>query len=191
VRQLSAPGRLAVSVVTSLAVAASAGCMSVGDDEGKPAHSPSAGRNGTTAEPDGGTGAGAGVPGGGWYGRTPDGPRPATGPDGKGKGAPPDPSSSVAPPPAPSKGTRPWLGSTAPPGSEPIPTKEPSRPAGPPTPPPPASQAPDPQPDPEPEKPSDPPSASPTADVRVGAMSAADGTGMMKEPMASPQLRPV
>ncbi|MFE4913830.1 hypothetical protein ACFRCX_20130 [Streptomyces sp. NPDC056652] len=210
-RQLSAPGRFAVWIVTSLAVAASTGCMSVGEDEGKPAPSRSAEDQDTAAEPDGvtGEGAGAGEPYA-WQGRT-EGGAESSGADGRGKeggdekgdgkstsdragggdnGASPSASSDVTPSPEPSKGTRPQPGKPAPPGDGPEPPKEPTRPA-PPASPPPGPQDPEPQPEPEPTRPPEQPSASPAADVRTGAMSAADGMGMRKEPAASPQLGPV
>ncbi|MGP3635890.1 hypothetical protein ACTU45_21435, partial [Streptomyces sp. 24-1644] len=57
-RQLSAPVRWAA--VTALTIAASTGCMSVGDDGEKPAPSRSAGPKGASAEPDGGTVPGSG-----------------------------------------------------------------------------------------------------------------------------------
>ncbi|PVE13272.1 hypothetical protein [Streptomyces scopuliridis] len=216
-RQLSAPGRFAVWIVTSLAVAASTGCMSVGEDEGKPAPSRSAEDQGAAAEPDGltGEGAGAGEPHA-WQGRTEDGGEERAGADGRGKegrdgkgygkgtdepgdmggtggnGASPSASSAVTPSPEPSKGTRPQPGEPVPPGDGHVPPKEPTRPAPPASPPPgPPGPDPEPQPEPEPTKPPEQPSASPAADVRTGAMSAADGTGMRKEPMASPQLGPV
>ncbi|MFE4371794.1 hypothetical protein ACFRMN_26880 [Streptomyces sp. NPDC056835] len=216
-RQLSAPGRFAVWIVTSLAVAASTGCMSVGEDEGKPAPSRSAKGQGTATEPDGVTseGAGASEPYA-WQGRTEDGGAERGGANGRekeerdgkgegegtgaaddtgdtgGNGASPSASSTVPPSPEPSKGTRPRPGKPIPPGDGPVPPKEPTRPAPPADPPPgPPDPDPEPQPEPEPTKPSEPPSASPAADVRTGVMSAADGMGMRKEPTASPQLGPV
>ncbi|MFF2852479.1 hypothetical protein ACFVT5_40210 [Streptomyces sp. NPDC058001] len=53
-RSLYVPVRLAV---VAAAVAATAGCMSVGDDAGRPGPSHSAGPRGGAAAPDGGTGA--------------------------------------------------------------------------------------------------------------------------------------
>ncbi|MEV7723014.1 hypothetical protein AB0Q93_38210, partial [Streptomyces sp. NPDC088184] len=59
-RQLSVPLRWAAVIAAT--VAASTGCMSVGDDEGKPepSPSPSSGHGGSAARPDGGTVAGTG-----------------------------------------------------------------------------------------------------------------------------------
>ncbi|MER6916786.1 hypothetical protein ABT354_34480 [Streptomyces sp. NPDC000594] len=54
---MSAPGRLAVAFAASLALAASAGCMSVSDDKGggrRPGPSTPADRQDTVPEPDGG-----------------------------------------------------------------------------------------------------------------------------------------
>ncbi|MFE3829134.1 hypothetical protein [Streptomyces sp. NPDC059092] len=213
-RQLSAPGRLAVWIVTSVAALTSAGCMSVGDDAGSPAPSRPADRSGAATEPDGGTGDAAGVGGAdAWPGHTDqsaggtaraeaDG---AAGADGKGgagdgateaeagKGPSPEAGSSAVPSPRPSTGARPQPGNGKPtaPGNEPVPTREPTRSAPPPVQP---TQTPapvDPDPEPEPTKPQEPPSASPAAEMRMAAMALADGAGMMKEPSASAQPGPV
>ncbi|MFF2066830.1 hypothetical protein ACFVWZ_34435 [Streptomyces sp. NPDC058200] len=194
-RQLSAPGRLAVWIVTSLAVAASAGCMSVSDEEEKPAPSRPANRHGAAAEPDGGTvaGAGAGAPGGPQdQGRTGRGGAEHAGQDdeAKGKDASPSPSSRVTPSPKPSKGTRPWPAKPTPPRDEPVPTKEPTRSVPPPSQPPAQSPDPGPEPEPEPTKPPGQPSAPPAAITRSGVISM-DGMGMLTEPVASPQVGPV
>ncbi|MFE3600771.1 hypothetical protein [Streptomyces sp. NPDC059142] len=212
-RQLSAPGRLAVWIVTSVAALTSAGCMSVGDDAGSPAPSRSADRTGAAAEPDGGTGSAAGVGGAdAWPGHTEKSAGGTTqaeaggdaGPDGKGgagdagaaaagKGPSPAAGSSDAPSPRPSTGARPQPGNGKPtgPGSEPVPTREPTRSAPPPVQQPTQTPPPvDPDPEPEPTKPQEPPSASPAAEMRMGAMALADGAGMMKEPSASAQPGP-
>ncbi|MFB7273990.1 hypothetical protein [Streptomyces sp. NPDC056244] len=210
---LSAPGRFAVRIVTSLAVVASAGCMSVGDDEGKPAPSRSADRRGSAAEPDGGTGAGPGAPHA-WQGRTSEGGAGGAGGGEKGTapGASPSASSAAKPSSEPSKGARPRPGEpTPPPGHEPVPSKEPTRPVPSPTPPVPQSPDPVPEPEPEPSKPQDTPSGSPAGDMRTSLMSAREmagegegpgpgpgpgsgkgnGNGMRKETAASPQMGPV
>ncbi|TQK45554.1 hypothetical protein FBY35_7128 [Streptomyces sp. SLBN-118] len=184
VRQLSAPGRLAVWIAASLAVAASAGCMSVSDDEGgKPAPRSTADRHGTAAEPDGGPAPG---------GRHADGVRDASDtPGGKGadgKGASPKPSASAGPAANPTPGGA----GPRPPGlpeptrggvSPSVPPQAPPQPS--PSEPPPAS------PTPPPSEPSDPPSASSAPQVHAGAMRAAEWSGMQGEPTASPQVGPM
>ncbi|MFD7018036.1 hypothetical protein ACFWAB_27345, partial [Streptomyces sp. NPDC059928] len=55
-RQLTTPVRLAELAVTVLVLAASAGCMSVRDDGGRPKPSASAGQHGEAARSDGGKG---------------------------------------------------------------------------------------------------------------------------------------
>ncbi|MFJ1596039.1 hypothetical protein [Streptomyces sp. NPDC088261] len=193
-RQLSAPGRLVVGLVTSLAVASSTGCMSVGADAGKPAPSRSAGRHGAAVAPDGGTGEAPGGSGG-EPGRTEPGggDRVHADREGTAKEVSPTPSSSHRPAsPAPSKGVPPQPGKpTPPPWNEPQPTKEPTRPAPPPSdPPPPPPPSPEPQPEPDPE-PTVLPSASPAANLRAVELFPGDGTGMRKMPTASPQVGPV
>ncbi|MDX3855402.1 hypothetical protein [Streptomyces sp. AK02-01A] len=194
-RQFSAPGRLVVRIVTSLAVAASAGCMSVGDDEGKQAPSRPADSRGAAVEPDGGTNSGAGV-------RAPGAARSHPGEDGvehagaddKGKDGSPRPSSRAESSPEPSKGARSRPGGPTPPRDEPVPPKEPPRTQPPASQPPAQSPAPDPGPGPDPEpepEPVDPPTTSPAADMRTALMTMGDGMGMRKEPLASPQAGPV
>ncbi|MFF5567912.1 hypothetical protein ACFY7Z_19265 [Streptomyces sp. NPDC012623] len=208
-RQLSAPGRrLAVWIASSLAVAASAGCMSVGEGGGEPAPSRSPDRGGAAAEPDGETAAGVGTgvphfgqgrtgPGGaaehsGAYAEAGGGSERAAGKggeDGKGgKDASPEASSPATASPEPSRGSRPHPGRPTPPREDPVPTKEPTRTAPPPTQQPPQTQDPEPEPEPETKTP-DPPTASPAAEVRTGA--APDGVWAWKEPRASPQTGPV
>ncbi|MGW1211913.1 hypothetical protein ACWD5F_20080 [Streptomyces sp. NPDC002499] len=151
-RALYVPVRLAVTVV---AVAAVAGCMSVGDDgEGggaKPSHS--AGRHGNEA-PDGGTGLAGGGSGIGAAGDAKHGGR-------KGHGKPGESASPSASPSADASASAPVKGKpgrTEKPG-DPAPTKAP------PTPtqseqPPPASPEPPPPASPEPPPPSAEPSSS-------------------------------
>ncbi|MEU3184739.1 hypothetical protein ABZ707_11075 [Streptomyces sp. NPDC006923] len=198
VRQFSAPGRLVVRIVTSLAVAASAGCMSVGDDEGKQAPTRPADSRGAAAEPDGGTSSGTGVraPGASQSHMGEDGVEPA-GPDEPGKNGSPRPSSRAESSPAPTKGARPRPAGPTPPRDEPVPPKEPPRsqpPVSPPpvqTPAPDPGPGPDPEPEPEPTMPVDPPNESPAADMRTALMAMEDGMGMRKEVLASPQMGPV
>ncbi|WP_351231202.1 hypothetical protein [Streptomyces sp. NPDC002133] len=197
-RQLSAPGRCAVWIATVLTVAASAGCMSIGDDggEGAPAKSPQ--QKGVAAEPDGG---GAAQGGAGGHGRTGMGGAAQSGgaasKGGEDAGAGASPSASVAPSAQPPKGG--GSGSTGsvkpadpqgptPPAGEPTSSADPTPPAGEPT----SSADPTP-PGPDPSgEPTDPPSASPAADTQMGAMRAADENweGARAEPTASPQMEP-
>ncbi|WP_150130420.1 hypothetical protein [Streptomyces sp. 150FB] len=208
----SVPGRIAGWIATSLAVAACAGCMSVGDDEVKPAPSRSTDRHGTAAEPDGGTVAGPGVAGG-RQGRAGMDKADRIDADDKGKSASPSPSSSPSPSPDVSDSShagRPRPGAPAHPGGgRPGPSKVPQPPVQTPPQPPVVSPPPGPgtgtgdgSPDPDPGTgtvPSGAPSASPAADVRASAMrmgafedtDAAMDMGMRKEPKASPQLGPM
>ncbi|MET9558002.1 hypothetical protein [Streptomyces sp. NPDC006645] len=191
--RLSATGRFAVWIVTSMAVATSTGCMSVGDDEGKPAPSRSAEQHGSVAEPDGGTAADAGV-GLPVDGRGEAGPKGAehSGKHGE-KGKPGAAEKSGDPAAKPSKGPdgKPLPPAPRPPDGDVPPAEQPTRT------PPPASEPPLPDPDPEPPTqpepsgPPEPPTASPMADVRTSALSPGDGYGMLKEPAASPQMGPV
>ncbi|MFJ1751100.1 hypothetical protein ACIOJD_33435 [Streptomyces sp. NPDC088116] len=192
-RQLSAPGRrIAVWIATSLAVAASAGCMSVGDDGERPAPSRSADSPDAGARPDGGTGTSAEEPHA-LHDRTARGGTGHAHPDAKGEeranGASPSVSSSATPSPEPSTGVRPQPGRPAPPRGEPEPPSEPTRSVQLPTTAPPA-QSPTPEPEPEPTKPSAQPSETPPSEVRASGMVPADGMGMRKELEASPQLGP-
>ncbi|MFD3521744.1 hypothetical protein [Streptomyces sp. NPDC058653] len=192
-RQLSAPGRFAVWIVTSLAVATSTGCMSVGDDGGKPAPSRSAEPAGAAAEEDGGTAADAGVglPAGGLSGAVPK----DAGKSGKNgeKRRPGDPKSSRDPSAKPSKGPdgKPVPPAPRPPGGDVPPVEQPTWTPLPPSEPPEPNPPAEPQPEPEPTGPPDVPTASPAADVRTNGWRPGDGTGMRKEPVASPQLGPV
>ncbi|WP_405501221.1 hypothetical protein OG501_21155 [Streptomyces niveus] len=191
--RLSAAGRLAVWIVTSVAVATSTGCMSVGNDEGKPAPSRSAERRGAVAEPDGGTAAdaGAGLP---VDGRGEAGPKGAehSGEHGD-KGEPGAARESGDPSAKPSKGPdgKPLPPAPRPPGGDVPPAEQPTRTPPPPSEPPPPDPDPEPPTQPEPTGPQEPPSASPMADVRASALSPGDGLGMRKEPAASPQTGPV
>ncbi|MGW1885521.1 hypothetical protein [Streptomyces sp. NPDC001970] len=196
-RQLSAPGRCAVWIATALAVAASAGCMSIGDDggEGAPVKSPQ--QKGAAAEPDGG---GAAQGGAGGHGRTGMGGAAQSGGaaskgGGEDAGAGASPSASVASSAQPPKGGGGSGGvkpadpqGPTPPAGEPTLSAEPTPPAGESTPPvDPTPPGPDPS-----GAPTDSPSASPAADTQMGAMRAADedGEGVRAEPTASPQMEP-
>jgi hypothetical protein len=184
VRQLSAPGRLAVWIAASLAVAASAGCMSVSDDEGgKPPPRSTADRNGTVADSDGGHAA----PGGRHAGGGRDGSDAPGGKDAPGKGASPGPSASVGPAAKATRGG---------PGPKPPGLSQPTRGgvslSEPPSPPQPSPSEPPPEsPTPPPSEPTDPPSASSAPEVRAGAMRAAERWRMRGEPTASPQVGPM
>ncbi|WP_327324597.1 hypothetical protein OG735_20275 [Streptomyces sp. NBC_01210] len=182
----SFPGRLAVWAAASLAVAASAGCMSVSDDEGgKPAPHSSTGRRGTVSEPDGGHG----VSGGGRQARGGRGGSDAKA--GAGAKASASPNAS-APPKAqpPRSGQRPQPPrDPGPTGGGPVPSEQP-----PPQPTP--SELPPESPTPQPSEPTDAPSASSAPEVHAEAMRMADGQGSMAdgqcmEPTASPQVGPV
>ncbi|MGW3626285.1 hypothetical protein [Streptomyces sp. NPDC000880] len=182
VRQLSAPGRLAVAIAASLAVAASAGCMSVSDDEGgKPAPRATTDRRGAVAEPDGGRAAPGGRQAGGGQGE----PGKAGKEGADGEGASPSPSGSPKPAAKPTRG-----GQQPKPPGEPLPTGGGASPsAEPPQPTP--SEPPQVSPTPEPSEPSDPPSASSAPQVHAGAIQGADWEGTCTEPVASPQMGPM
>lgn len=187
-RQLSAPGRrTAVWIATSLAVMASAGCMSVSDHESrKPAPSTSADDGGAVSEPDGGHR----LPGGHGGQAASTGDDSADGPDVKNGSASPSPSESAAS--AEPEPTRPGR---QPPASEPpVPTGGASPSATRSSVPPPPAESPEPPEEsptpPEPE-PSDPPSASSAPEVHMGATRVVEQpSGAQAEPAASPQPRP-
>ncbi|MFI6682759.1 hypothetical protein [Streptomyces sp. NPDC050485] len=176
-RQLTTPVRLAELAVTVLVLTASAGCMSVSDNGGRPKPSAPAGQHGEGARSGGGKGAPEA-----YRGRTgkhdpkePEGASGTPSPSGSAAapgaatppvGAPPKP---VGPGPA-----RPSRGPSQPPPS-------PSRPA--PTPPPPSPTPPAPTPDPS-------PSTTPGADTHNSALRRS-GAAVEKEPTASPQVGPV
>ncbi|MGW0702159.1 hypothetical protein ACWD0A_23150 [Streptomyces sp. NPDC002867] len=196
-RQLSAPGRTAVWIAASLAAMASAGCMSVGEDEGrKPAPSTSSERRGAAAEPDGGHGAPGGAQrpvGHGEEGR--DG-KDATADGEAGKGQ--DAEGSPSPSGAASGGAEPTPGGKKPakPGTKPTPphgggTPPPTQQS--PTLPPPQSPTPPASPTPQPSEPTDPPPASSAPEVHAGATRSVEHPGSRRggdEPTASPQDRP-
>ncbi|MFD5200289.1 hypothetical protein ACFWM7_09035 [Streptomyces sp. NPDC058375] len=192
-RQLSAPARWAA--VTALTIAASTGCMSVGEDgAGGPGPSRSAGSKGSAADPAGDTVPGSGLTGGRGGGAHPHSDRgvPGNGPSPDASGAAPSvtPKKGARPEPAaPEQPTRgdgvqpPPTPSTPGPGEPPPATPEP------PAPPPPA---PDPEPEPEPtDPPEPPPSASPAAHLRAQGMGGPETVAPLRTPEASPQVGPV
>ncbi|MEU1487250.1 hypothetical protein [Streptomyces sp. NPDC005752] len=185
-RQLSA--RVRRAAVTALTIAASTGCVSVGDDAGEPSPSRSADRKGTAVMPDGGTVSGTGGSGSGGGGRA------ETQTD-RGASREPDAKSSGRAPSAGPEGTRPvpgGPGSPEPTRGGPLPTAEPSAPGpGEPPAPPVTPEEPPPSPDPEPLPPSDPPSASPAAQLRTHATGVPERAGRRPTPRASPQVAPV
>lgn len=172
VRQISVPVRLAVS---ALALAASAGCMSVSDDAGKPAPSAPAGRQGAAAEPDGGlVGSDARVRTDGRGQKKGKGDK--DGRDGA-DGSSPSPSGSAGSSP----GVSPKPGQPDPGPQPPVPTGDgtptPPDPEPTPTEPPPASPTPDPEPE---------PSTTPSTQPEGGV----DRAAAHREPHAYPQVGP-
>ncbi|MEW2169882.1 hypothetical protein AB0935_07960 [Streptomyces sp. NPDC007027] len=193
-RQFPAPVRWAA--VTALTIAASTGCMSVGEDgAGAPGPSRSAGPKGSEADPAGDT-----VPGSGqsWR-RGSGGAHPHS--DRGVPGSTPSPEASGTTPSATPEEARPEPADPGRPtrsGSVPRPTPTPSTPGPgeppPVTPEPPAPPTPAPDPDPEPEPtdpPEPPPSASPAAQFRAQAMGGPEAGGPQRTPEASPQTGPV
>ncbi|MEW1615838.1 MULTISPECIES: hypothetical protein [unclassified Streptomyces] len=192
-RQLSVPARWAA--VTALTIAASTGCMSVGDDAAGPRPSRSADPKGQAVQPNGET-----VPGTGEAGHRGDDAHPHSDADRKKKsGKKPRPGASGAVPSVTPKGPRPVPGAPQPsrPGHPPAPTPSTPGPGEPPPvvpepPAPPPTPAPDPEPEPEPTQPPEPPpSASPAAQLRTQSMGGADEARPWRTPEASPQVRPV
>ncbi|MGW4032558.1 hypothetical protein ACWEFL_25165 [Streptomyces sp. NPDC004838] len=186
-RQLSAPGRLAVALAASLALAATAGCMSVSDGKGgEPAPSKPADRRGAVAEQDGGhSGRGGRHAGGGRAGAAESGGK------GDAPDASPSPSGTADPAVRPTQGVNrpqqqpggppPTGGGTTPPAEPTVPPEEP--PTEPPTDPPTEPTT----------GPTDPPSASSEPEVHAGAMrlAYADVREVDWEPMASPRTGPL
>ncbi|MBT2465400.1 hypothetical protein J7E92_28415 [Streptomyces sp. ISL-63] len=177
-RTLSVPARWAA--VTALTIAASTGCMSVGDDGARPGPSGSSDSKGRAVEPNGETVAGSGGAGhrGGDAHTHSDAAADAD--RKKSKGTPSPEVSGAVPSATPkSAGPRPEPGAP-----------QPSRPGHPPAPTP--SPDPDPEPEPEPtEPPEPPPSASPAAQLRTQAMGGAEESRPLRTPEASPQVGPV
>ncbi|MEU6017181.1 hypothetical protein ABZ826_24960 [Streptomyces sp. NPDC047515] len=196
-RQFSAPVRWAA--VVAVTVAASTGCMSVGDDDGKPAPSPTSEPKESAAGPDGGTVAGTGrVRTGGGRAEAHSereaaespGPRGSAAPSGSPGGVRPGAEPGDRGDPGPARGG----GLPAPSASRPGPGV-PQRPESPPpsqpaTPEPPASPEPEPEPS-EPSGPSPQPSASSAAQLRTDAMSTPGEPWPLRTPDVSPQVSPV
>ncbi|XCM31248.1 hypothetical protein ABXI76_19460 [Streptomyces parvus] len=193
-RQFPAPVRWAA--VTALTIAASTGCMSVGEDgAGGPGPTRSAGPKGSAADPAGDTVPGSGQSGGRGGGAHPHSDRGAP-------GGSPRPDASGATPSATSKDARPEPAAPGQPtrgsGGVTQPTPTPSTP-GPgepppvtPEPPAPPTTAPDPDPEPEPtDPPEPPPSASPAAQFRAQGTGGPKPVGPLRTPEASPQVGPV
>lgn len=191
-RQLSAPARWAA--VTALTIAASTGCMSVGEDgAGAPGPSRSAGPKGSAADPAGDTVPGSGRTGGRVGGRV-GGVHPHS--DRAVPGSGPSPDASGAVPSVTPKDPRPEPAAPVPTRGGPPPSPTPSAPGPgeppPTTPEPPSSPTPDPDPEPEPTDPPEPaPSASPAAQLRAHAMSGPEAARPLRTPEASPQVGPV
>ncbi|MFD0022839.1 hypothetical protein [Streptomyces sp. NPDC058382] len=182
-RQLSVPVRWAA--VTVVTIAASTGCMSVGDGDGKPAPSRSASPKASVAGPDGSTVAGTGRARTG--GAEAHSEREAAESSG--------PSASARPSDSP--GTEPAEPGRLRGGRLPAPAPAPSQPGVPDQPDPPAPsdpQTPEPpeptEPGPEPSDPPEVPSASPAAQFRHDAMGAPGEVESMRTPEASPQVGP-
>ncbi|MEV8226336.1 hypothetical protein AB0P41_09745 [Streptomyces sp. NPDC079167] len=184
-RQLSA--RVRWAAVTVLTIAASTGCVSVGDDAGKPAPPRTAGEKGAPDRPDGGTVSGTGRSG-------PGGGRAEAQSD-RGASRKPDAEASGRAPSAGPKGTRPEAvgpGTPEPTRGGPLPTPEPSEPGpGEPPPVPVTPEEPPPSPEPEPSSQPEQPSASPAAQSRTDAMGAPGRIEVWPTPRVSPQVAPV
>ncbi|MGW6713294.1 hypothetical protein ACWF9X_10945 [Streptomyces globisporus] len=192
-RQFPAPVRWAA--VTALTIAASTGCMSVGEDgAGGPGPSRSAGPKGAETDSAGNTIPGSGQSGGRGGGAHPHSDRGVP-------GSSPRPDASGAKPSATAKDARPEPAAPGRPtraggGVSPAPTPSTPGPGEPPpvTPEPPAPPTPAPDPDPEPEPtdpPEPPPSASPAAQLRAHARGGPEPVGPLRTPEASPQVGPV
>ncbi|MFF5723532.1 hypothetical protein [[Kitasatospora] papulosa] len=182
-RQLSA--RVRWAAVTALTVAASTGCVSVGDDAGKPAPSRSADRKGASAPPDGDTVSGTGRSGGGRAEAQSDRGAPRK-PAAKASGRTPsaEPGKAVPVPAGP--------GTPEPSRGGPVPVPEPSAPGpGEPPPPPVVPEEPPASPEPEPSSPPEQPSASPAAQTHTDAAGVPGRVGMWPTPRVSPQVAPV
>ncbi|MEU5368274.1 hypothetical protein ABZ362_04675 [Streptomyces sp. NPDC005951] len=192
-RQFPAPVRWAA--VTALTIAASTGCMSVGEDgAGGPGPSRSAGPKGSETDPAGNTIPGSGQSGGRGGGAHPHSDRGVP-------GSSPRPDASGAKPSATAKDARPEPAAPGQPtraagGVRPTPTPSAPGPGEPPpvTPEPPAPPTPAPDPDPEPQPtdpPEPPPSASPAAQFRAQGTGGPKSVGPLRTPEASPQVGPV
>lgn len=191
VRQLPTPVRWAA--VTLVTVAASTGCMSIGDDDAgggrKPAPSRSAEADGgSAAEPDGSTVAGSGrARTGGAEAHSEREADPSTRPSASGVSASAGGAPGAKPDaPAPTRGGGRPLPVTPPGGPQ---QPQPSLPVEPEPSEPPATHEPEPEPEPSQEPPA--PSASPAAEFRSVARRASDPWDPMPTPEVSPQVKPV
>ncbi|MFJ8852778.1 hypothetical protein [Streptomyces sp. NPDC102437] len=190
-RQLSVPVRW-VAVVAAT-VAASTGCMSIGDGGGKPAPSPSLSPEhaGSAARPDGGTVAGTGRVRGGGRAEAHSEREAAESPEPSGSAGAPAAPGDVRPGGEQGGGAEPGPGGPVPTpsASQPVPEvpeqPDPPAPSGPATPEPPET------PEPEPSEASPEPSASPAAQVRNEAMGTSGVSSPLRTPDVSPQVGPV
>lgn len=185
-RQLSVPASVRWAAVTVVTIAASTGCMSVGDDAGKPAPSRSAAPKEAVAGPDGAT-----VTGTGRSART-GGAEAHSDREAAESGAPSaSADSSRSPGTKPAEPGRPGPGRVSVPPRQAAPgvpeQPEPPAPSEPQTPEPPAPPE---EPEPEPSEPPGVPSASPAAQLRNEAMGAPGQVEEMRTPEASPQVGP-
>lgn len=194
-RQLSVPVRWAAVIAAT--VAASTGCMSIGDDGGK-RHRRRLRRPGTgsAARPDGGTVAGTGLVRGGGRAEAHSEREAAESPEPSGSaGAPAEPDD-VRPGGEREGGAEPGRGGPVPtpsasrPGPEVPDRPTPPAPSGPASPEPPGSPEPEPS-GPPPSEPSPQPSASPAAQLRNEAIGASGASDPLRTPEVSPQVRPV
>ncbi|MEU5399837.1 hypothetical protein ABZ348_11175 [Streptomyces sp. NPDC005963] len=183
-RQLPNPGRLAAAFAASLAIAASAGCMSVSDDKGEaPEPRKTSAPSGGVIEPEGGqAGPGRHHAGGGRADAGRSARRsavPEATPSPRGVTTPPAPKPTLAvnrpqPPEAPEP-TEP-----APTPTVPLPTPTQEQP----------SEPPEETPSAQPTEPTDPPAASPPPEVHAGALRMAEAARRKvgHEPESSPQV---
>ncbi|MFB7212007.1 hypothetical protein [Streptomyces sp. NPDC056255] len=194
-RQLSVPVRWAAVVAAT--VAASTGCMSIGDDGGKraPSPSPSPEHAGSAARPDGGTVAGTGrVRGGGGRAEAHSEREAAESPEPSGSAGAPAAPVDVRPGGEQGGGAEPGRGGPVPtPSASQSGPGVPEQPASP-APSGPATPEPPDTPEPEPSEVSPQPSASPAAQLRNEAMGAPGASGVsraLRTPEVSPQVGPV
>ncbi|OKK17104.1 hypothetical protein OG892_21290 [Streptomyces sp. NBC_00341] len=184
-RQLSVPAPVRWAAVTVAAIAASTGCMSVGDDGGKPAPSRPAASKGAVTGPDGSTATGTGR-----SART-GGAEAHSDREAAESGAP---SASADPSRSPgAKSAAPGLVRGGRLSAPPLPQAEPGVPEQPEPPAPSEAQTPEPPHPPEEPEPSEPPevpSASPAAQLRNEAMGAPGQVEELPTPKASPQVGP-
>jgi hypothetical protein len=191
VRQLSVPGRVVFAFAVSLTLAATAGCVNVGDDKGgKPAPGKTPDRRTAVAEHEAGHVMPESRP-------VPNGRTASVAAESRTTAPEVTPSPSGTPTPVP-RPTRVPSRPDEPAGPEPA-GPEPTVPVPPPAPtptPPPEESPTEPTPEPttpQPTEPTDPPSASSAPEVHAGALRLAHGDerAVGWEPMASPPEGPV